>query len=58
MFILSDETCGSHITNINKIVITFFSSKSNILHIYDTQFIYDANIIPLITSLLEVSPQI
>ena len=58
MFILSDEACGSHITNINKIVITFFSSKSNILHIYDTQFIYDANIIPLITSLLEVSPQI
>ena len=54
MFILSDETCKSHIKNINKIVITFFSSKSDILNIYDTQFVYDADIIPLITSLLEI----
>ena len=51
MFVLSEKNLGVKLEDINKIVITFFSLKSDILNIYDTNFKFDENIIPLITSL-------
>ncbi len=56
MFVLSEKNLGVKLEDINKIVITFFSLKSEILNIYDTNFKFDENIIPLITSLFEISP--
>ena len=56
MFILSEKLLGVQLSNINKIVITLFSSKSEIFNIYDTNFKLDENIIPLITSVFEISP--
>ena len=58
MFILSEKNINVSLSDINKIIITFFSSKSEILNIYDTNFKFDENIIPLITSLFEKAPVI
>ena len=58
MFILSEKNINVPLSDINKIIITFFSSKSEILNIYDTNFKFDENIIPLITSLFEKAPVI
>jgi len=58
MFILSEKNIGIPLSEINKITITYFASKSEILNIYDVNFNFDENIIPLITSILEVQPKI
>lgn len=58
MFILSEKNIGIPLSEINKITVTYFSSKSEILNIYDINFNFDENIIPLITSILEVQPKI
>jgi hypothetical protein len=58
MFILSESAIGLPLSNINKIIITYFSSKSDIINIYDTNFQLNENIIPLITSVLEIQPKI
>jgi len=58
MFILSEKNIGIPLSEINKITITYFASKSEILNIYDINFNFDENIIPLITSILEVQPKI
>ena len=43
---------------IDLINLTYYSAKSEIMHIYDTNFAFDENIIPLITSFLETKPDI
>ena len=58
MFILSEKNIGIPLSEINKITITYYSSKSEILNIYDINFNFNENIIPLITSILEVHPKI
>jgi hypothetical protein len=58
MFILSEKNIGVALSEINKIIITYFSSKSELLNIYDNNFAFNENIIPLITSILELQPVI
>jgi len=58
MFILNENTIGIELKHINIITLTFYSSKSTILNIYDTKFKFNENIIPLITSVLEVQPNV
>jgi len=56
MFILSEKNIGCPLSEINKITITYFASNCEILNIYDTNFIFNENLIPLITSILEIEP--
>jgi hypothetical protein len=58
MFILNETSIGASLKDINLITLTFYSSKSELLNIYDTNFKFDENIIPLITSVLELEPHI
>ncbi len=58
MFFLNETTIGVVLKDINIITLTFYSSKSEILDIYNTNFIFNENSIPLITSVLEIQPQI
>ena len=58
MFILNETTIGTSLQSINLITITYYSSKSDSLNIYDTNFKFNENSIPLITSLLETQPHI
>lgn len=58
MFILSEKNIGIPLSEINKISITYFAAKSDILNIYDINFNFDENIVPLITSILETQPKI
>jgi hypothetical protein len=58
MFILSEKNIGVPLSEINKIIITYFASKSELLNIYDNNFTFNENIIPLITSILELQPVI
>lgn len=58
MFILSEKNIGIPLSEINKISITYFAAKSEILNIYDINFDFDENIVPLITSILETQPKI
>lgn len=58
MFILNESIIGVALKDINIITLTFYSSKSDILNIYNTNFKFNENIIPLITSVLELQPQI
>ena len=58
MFILNESTIGVELKDINIITLTFYSSKSGILDIYNTNFIFNENSIPLITSVLEIQPDI
>jgi hypothetical protein len=43
---------------INVINLTYYALKSEIMNIYDTNFEFDENIIPLVTSVLEIDPHI
>ena len=43
---------------INVISLTYYSLKSEFLNIYDTNFEFDENIVPLITSVLEIEPKV
>ena len=58
MFILNESTIGIALKDINIITLTFYSSKSDLLDIYNTNFKFNENSIPLITSVLEVQPEI
>ena len=58
MFILNEDTIGTSLTNINLISLSYYSLKSEILNIYDTNFNFNENCIPLITSVLEIEPKI
>lgn len=58
MFSLNDKTITTPLDTINLITLTYYSSKSELFNIYDMQFIFDENIIPLITSILEVKPNV
>ena len=44
--------------SINVITLTYYSLKSDIMNIYDTNFEFDENIVPLVTSVLETEPNI
>lgn len=56
MFVLNENTIGVPLKDINIITLTYYSSKSDLLNIYNTNFKFDENIIPLITSVLEIEP--
>ena len=58
MFNLNETIIGTSLQNINLITLIYYSSKSDILNIYDTNFEFDENIVPLITSILETQPNI
>jgi hypothetical protein len=58
MFILNEKTIGIPLDSINLITLTFYSDKSEILNIYDTNFEFNENIVPLFTSILETKPNI
>ena len=58
MFILNESTIGVALKDINIITLTFYSSKSELLDIYNTNFKFNENTIPLITSVLELEPKI
>jgi hypothetical protein len=58
MFILNESSIGVALKDINIITLTFYSSKSNLLDIYNTNFKFNENSIPLITSVLELQPEI
>jgi len=56
MFILNEQNINTPLDKINIITITYYSSKSEVLNIYDTNFEFDENIVPLLTSVLETKP--
>ena len=58
MFILNETSIGVALKDINIITLTFYSSKSEFLDIYNTNFKFNENNIPLITSVLEIQPEI
>ena len=58
MFILNESNIGVALKDINIITLTFYSSKSELLDIYNTNFKFNENSIPLITSVLEIQPEI
>lgn len=58
MFILSEKTIGVPLSKINTIIITYFANKSDILELFDNNFNFDENIIPMTTSILERVPKI
>lgn len=58
MFNLNDYTSFISLDTINLITLTYYSSKSEIMNIYDTNFDFDENIVPLATSFLETKPTI
>ena len=58
MFILNESSIGVALKDINIITLTFYASKSEVLDIYNTNFKFNENSIPLITSVLEIQPQI
>jgi hypothetical protein len=58
MFILNEKNIESSLKDINLITLTYYSSKSDLLNIYNTNFKFDENIVPLITSTLEIQPNV
>ena len=58
MFILNEDTIKTSLTNFNLISLSYYSSKSDVLNMYDTNFKFDENYIPLITSVLELEPKL
>ena len=57
-FDLNEYISSVSLDSINVITLTYYSLKSDIMNIYDTNFEFDENIIPLITSVLEFDPTI
>jgi hypothetical protein len=53
MFILNENNINTSLDKINLITLTYYSAKSEVLNIYDTNFEFDENIVPLLTSVLE-----
>jgi hypothetical protein len=58
MFNLNDYITSVSLETINLITLKYYSSKSEIMNIYDTSFDFDENIVPLVTSVLEIKPNI
>lgn len=58
MFILNEKNIITPLDKINLITLIYYSVKSEILNIYDTNFEFDENIVPLVTSVLETKPNI
>ena len=58
MFNLNEFITSVSLETINLITLKYFSSKSEIMNIYDTNFKFDENIVPLVTSVLELKPTI
>jgi len=58
MFNLNEYITSISLESINLITLKYYSSKSDIMNIYDTNFEFDENIVPLITSVLELKPNI
>jgi hypothetical protein len=59
MFILLDNIHpGIELSKINKIIITYFNLKSDLISIFDNNYPFNENIIPTITSILECAPRI
>jgi len=58
MFDLNEKIINIPLDTINLINLTYYSAKSEILNIYDTNFKFDENIIPLVTSVLETKANI
>ena len=58
MFNLNKYIDSISLDTINLITLTYYSSKSEIMNIYDTNFEFDENIVPLVTSFLETKPNI
>lgn len=58
MFVLNAEIISIPLEELNLITLIYYSKKSELLNIYDTNYEFDENIIPLITSVLEVKPNI
>ena len=58
MFNLNEYIASISLESINLITLKYYSSKSDIMNIYDTNFEFDENIVPLITSVLELKPNI
>jgi hypothetical protein len=58
MFNLNDYISSVSLETINLITLKYYSSKSEIMNIYDTSFDFDENIVPLVTSVLEIKPNI
>lgn len=58
MFILNESSIGVPLKDINIITLTFYSSKSELFDMYNTNFKFNENSIPLITSVLELQPEI
>lgn len=58
MFFLNEENIATDLNKINLINISYYSSKSDIMNIYDTNFEFNENIIPLVTSVLELKPHV
>ena len=58
MFNLNEYINSMSLESINLITLKYYSSKSDIMNIYDTNFDFDENIVPLITSVLELKPNI
>ena len=58
MFNLNDFIISIPLDTINLITLAYYSSKSEIFNIYDTNFVFNENSIPLITSVLEITPHI
>ena len=52
MFNLNEYINSMSLESINLITLKYYSSKSDIMNIYDTNFDFDENIVPLITSVL------
>ena len=56
MFILNEQNINTPLDKINLITLTYYSAKSEVLNIYNTNFEFDENIVPLLTSVLETKP--
>ena len=57
-FDLNEYINNVSLDTINVISLTYYSLKSEIMNIYDTNFEFDENIVPLITSVLEIEPKV
>ena len=58
MFDLNEYISEVSLDTINVVTLTYYSLKSEVMNIYDTNFEFDENIVPLATSVLEINPSI
>ena len=58
MFILNESSIDVSLDTINLITLTHYSAKNDLFNIYNTNFDFNENCIPLITSVLELAPYI